>query len=116
MFRGYLLGRSNFRARRPLTRRLRGGKGVATAGGGAIVLFPIAAYVSAYFSLSPNGKTSLGSITIAPLASVDIRFWSISRNAFTVGLSVLIILRHYQAFSDYFLVLSLLLRVSKEIF
>ena len=52
----------------PVTRRFRGGKGVATAGGGSLVLFPVvAAGTFVLFGLMARvtGKASLGSITIA---------------------------------------------------
>lgn len=52
----------------PVTRRLRGGKGVATGGGGSIVLFPVLALgVIALFALvvRVTGKASVGSIAIA---------------------------------------------------
>jgi glycerol-3-phosphate acyltransferase PlsY len=58
----------------PVTRRLRGGKGVATGGGGSIVLFPVLAVgVVALFALvvRVTGKASMGSIAMAvalPLA------------------------------------------------
>ena len=58
----------------PVTRRLRGGKGVATGGGGSIVLFPVLAVgVLALFALvvRVTGKASMGSIAMAvalPLA------------------------------------------------
>ncbi|MAT37171.1 MAG: acyl-phosphate glycerol 3-phosphate acyltransferase [Acidimicrobiaceae bacterium] len=85
----------------PLTRRLRGGKGVATAGGGAIVLFPIAAAIcfGIFFVVAKTTrKASLGSITIASLLPLLIFAFGASTREilFTVGLSVLIILRHYQ--------------------
>jgi glycerol-3-phosphate acyltransferase PlsY len=52
----------------PVTRRLRGGKGVATGGGGSIVLFPVLAVgVIALFALVARvtGKASMGAIAIA---------------------------------------------------
>ena len=58
----------------PVPRRLRGGKGVATGGGGSIVLFPVLAVgVIALFALvvRVTGKASMGSIAMAvalPLA------------------------------------------------
>ena len=58
----------------PVTRRLRGGKGAATGGGGSIVLFPVLAVgVLALFALvvRVTGKVSMGSIAMAvalPLA------------------------------------------------
>lgn len=52
----------------PATRQFRGGKGVATGGGGSIVLFPILGpAVSLLFALVARvtGKASIGSIVIA---------------------------------------------------
>jgi glycerol-3-phosphate acyltransferase PlsY len=52
----------------PLHRRLRGGKGVATAGGGALVLHPLVAVVLlVVFAVvvRVGGRASVGSLTMA---------------------------------------------------
>ncbi len=57
----------------PLTRRFRGGKGVATAGGGSWVVFPVVALCcSVLFALVARmtGKASLGSLAIAVVLPV----------------------------------------------
>jgi len=66
----------------PATRRFRGGKGVATGGGGALVLFPVVgSVIVVLFTLVArlSGKASLGSISICvalPLGvAVTTRGW-----------------------------------------
>ena len=52
----------------PGTRRLRGGKGVATGGGGALVLYPVVSmFLLVVFAVVArvSGKASLGSLAIA---------------------------------------------------
>ncbi len=85
----------------PLTRRLRGGKGVATAGGGAAVLFPAAAAIcfGVFVVIAKTTrKASLGSITIASVLPILAFIFGAStrETIFTAGLSVLIVARHYQ--------------------
>ncbi len=59
----------------PVTRRLRGGKGVATAGGVSIVCAPLAALVlGALFAVlvKVSGKAAVGSIALAVLLPVGV--------------------------------------------
>jgi len=83
----------------PVTRRFRGGKGVATGGGGALVLFPVVgSVVVALFALVArlSGKASLGSISICvalPLGvAVTVRDWS--EFGVTVAICALVLVRH----------------------
>ncbi len=83
----------------PLTRRFRGGKGVATAGGGALVLYPLVSVVCLLvfaFVLRVAKLPSVGSLAMAAvlLAGVVVRGspgWEIIA---TVGLSALVVARH----------------------
>ncbi|MCU1359304.1 MAG: hypothetical protein JWN99_593 [Ilumatobacteraceae bacterium] len=83
----------------PLTRQLRGGKGVATMGGAIVVLHPdVFAVLTAVWLLirRTTGKASLGSIVIAIGLPVGVAiagspWWEV---AATVGLALLVMLRH----------------------
>jgi len=83
----------------PATRRFRGGKGVATSGGGSIVLFPVLAIgVVALFALvvRVSGKASLGSIVIAvafPLV-VAAAGNPIAEVLVAAAISALVLIRH----------------------
>ena len=83
----------------PMTRRFRGGKGVATAGGGSLVLFPlVAAGTVILFGLvaRATGKASLGSITIAVVLPVAVAATGRGLDEVLVaaGTCVLVLVRH----------------------
>lgn len=86
-------------ARRGPARRFRGGKGVATTGGGIVVLHPVV-FVSLtaiwLITRRTTGKASLGSIVIAAGLPIGVALagspaWEI---AATIGLGALVMLRH----------------------
>ena len=83
----------------PVTRRFRGGKGVATGGGGSLVLFPVLGLsVAALFTLVARvtGKASLGSIVIAVALPAGVaatgRGWC--EFLVTVGIAAVVLVRH----------------------
>ena len=83
----------------PVTRRLRGGKGVATGGGGSIVLFPVLAVgVIALFALVARvtGKASMGSIAIALALPVAVAAAGNTTREVLVAaaISALVLVRH----------------------
>lgn len=83
----------------PITRGWRGGKGVATVGGGIVVLHPVlfAVLTGVWVAIRRStGKASLGSIAIAVglpagLAITGAPAWEV---AAAIALSVLVMLRH----------------------
>ena len=83
----------------PLTRRLRGGKGVATAAGGAAVLHPLVALALAVvFGVVARAtrRASLGSLSIAVLLPVGVAItgrpaWEVVAAA---ALGALVLVRH----------------------
>jgi acyl phosphate:glycerol-3-phosphate acyltransferase len=83
----------------PLTRRLRGGKGAATAGGGTLVLYPLIGVVLlAVFALvvKVTRTVSLGSVAIAVLLPVLVAVTGRpgSEVAAAGAVSVLVVIRH----------------------
>ena len=83
----------------PVTRRLRGGKGVATGGGGSIVLFPVLAVgVIALFAFVARvtGKASMGSIAIALALPVAVAAAGNTTREILVAaaISALVLVRH----------------------
>ena len=83
----------------PVTRRFRGGKGVATGGGGAIVLFPVVGLVIvALFALVArlSGKSSLGSVTICIALPVGVAATGQGWPDFLVatGICLVVLVRH----------------------
>ena len=84
----------------PLTRRLRGGKGVATAGGGVIVLFPVVAAICVVVFIVTVASTRRGSIgsliitTLVPILAAV--FGRPGREvAVAAGVCALVIVRHW---------------------
>ena len=83
----------------PVTRRFHGGKGVATSGGGIVVLHPVVFVLLTAIWLTSRkatGKASVGSIVIAVGLPVGVALsgspaWEV---AATVGLGALVTLRH----------------------
>jgi glycerol-3-phosphate acyltransferase PlsY len=83
----------------PVTRRFRGGKGVATAGGVLAVLFPVVALVAVpawLVVVKLTGKASLASLAavIGAAVVVWLRSPSAEEIAGVAAISLLVILRH----------------------
>jgi glycerol-3-phosphate acyltransferase PlsY len=82
-----------------VTRRFRGGKGVATGGGGAIVLFPlVGSVVVVLFALVArlSGKASLGSVTICIALPIGVAATGRGWPDFLVatGICLVVLVRH----------------------
>ncbi len=83
----------------PATRKFRGGKGVATGGGGSLVLFPLVGVsVTALFALVAriSGKVSLASIVIAVALPAGVAATGRGWCEFLVaaGIAALVLVRH----------------------
>ena len=84
----------------PLTRRFRGGKGVATAGGGALVLLPLVAACGAVVFVvvvKVTGKASLGSIAMFVIGPFLVLLFGRPGWEFAVScaVSVIVLARHW---------------------
>jgi glycerol-3-phosphate acyltransferase PlsY len=84
----------------PVTRRFKGGKGVATAGGVLVVLFPFAIAILAvvWFAIARGlKKASIASVTCAVLFPiiVVVRGGSALDIAVTSGLAAIVVVRHF---------------------
>jgi glycerol-3-phosphate acyltransferase PlsY len=84
----------------PVTRRFKGGKGVATAGGVLVVLFPLTIAILAvvWFAIARGlKKASIASIVCAVLfpTIVALRGGSALDIAVTSGLAVIVLVRHF---------------------
>lgn len=83
----------------PITRRLRGGKGVATGAGFALVVEPVIALAAAvvwFTVVHTTRRASLASIVIAvgfPVATAIFRGWT-GETAAVTAVAVLIVVRH----------------------
>lgn len=83
----------------PVTRRFKGGRGVATAGGVLVVLFPLPVFILAivWFAIARGlKKASVASVVCALLfpTIVAVRGGSTLDIAVTSGLAAIIVLRH----------------------
>jgi glycerol-3-phosphate acyltransferase PlsY len=84
----------------PVTRRFKGGRGVATAGGVLVVLFPLAIAILAvvWFAIARGlKKASVASVVCAVLfpTIVAVRGGSTLDIAVTSGLAAIVIVRHF---------------------
>ena len=83
----------------PITRKFKGGKGVATGGGSMYVLYPLMSLVlciSWFVLRKSTGKSSLASLIITIAVPIYVGFFrdEIWELAATLGLVILVILRH----------------------
>ena len=83
----------------PITRKFKGGKGVATGGGSMYVLYPLMSLVlciSWFVLRKSTGKSSVASLIITIAVPIYVGFFrdEIWELAATLGLVILVILRH----------------------
>ncbi len=83
----------------PITRKFKGGKGVATGGGSMYVLYPLMSLVlciSWFVLRKSTGKSSVASLIITIAVPIYVGFFrdELWELAATLGLVVLVILRH----------------------
>jgi acyl phosphate:glycerol-3-phosphate acyltransferase len=84
----------------PITRKFKGGRGVATAGGVLVVLFPLAIAILAvvWFAIARGlKKASIASVVCAVLFPVIVAVRGGSRLdlAVTIGLAAIVVVRHF---------------------
>jgi len=83
----------------PVWRRFRGGKGVATGGGGSVVLFPVVGVLTVVLFATVarlSGKASLGSIVISVALPVGVAVTGRGWSEFLVatGICLMVLIRH----------------------
>lgn len=83
----------------PITRKFKGGKGVATGGGSMYVLYPLMSLVlciSWFVLRKSTGKSSVASLIITVAVPIYVGFFrdEIWELAATLGLVILVVLRH----------------------
>ncbi len=83
----------------PVWRRFRGGKGVATGGGGSVVLFPVVGVLTVVLFAAVarlSGKASLGSIVISVALPVGVAVTGRGWSEFLVatGICLIVLIRH----------------------
>jgi glycerol-3-phosphate acyltransferase PlsY len=85
----------------PVSRRFRGGKGVATAAGASAVVFPVLSLILGVvfvITVAITRRVSVGSLVLALLLPVGVALggWSGIEALVTAGVSLLVIARHHE--------------------
>ncbi|HEY8058261.1 MAG TPA: glycerol-3-phosphate 1-O-acyltransferase PlsY [Acidimicrobiales bacterium] len=85
----------------PVSRRFRGGKGVATAAGASAVVFPVLSLILGVvfvITVAITRRVSVGSLVLALLLPVGVALggWSGIEVLVTAGVSLLVIARHHE--------------------
>ena len=85
----------------PVSRRFRGGKGVATAAGASAVVFPVLSLilgVAFVITVAITRRVSVGSLVLALLLPVGVALggWSGIEVLVTAGVSLVVIARHHE--------------------